>query len=271
MCKYFDISKSGYYASLKKEEKDMLNTEIILKLVQEKRTKMPRVGCKKLYFDLYEKLQDIEKIGRDKFISILRDNDLLVNIKRKYVKTTNSRHRFYKYNNLLYDKTLTIPNECWVADITYIRTVNKFLYLSLLTDAYSRKIVGWYLSNSLSIEGCLQTLKMALKQRKSKTPLIHHSDRGIQYCSNEYVNLLEKNSIDISMTEQNHCYENAIAERVNGILKNEFLLDSTFKNYDQCYKAVKEAIETYNNERPHWSLGLKTPTQVHDQKYNIAG
>lgn len=248
----------------------MINTETILKLVLDKRKKMPRIGCKKLYYDLYKEIQKVDKIGRDKFIAILRENNLLVNIKRKFVKTTNSRHRFYVYNNLLYDKTLTIPNECWVADITYIRTVNKFLYLSLLTDAYSRKIVGWHLSNSLAIEGCIETLKMALKQRKSKLPLIHHSDRGIQYCSNDYIDLLKNHSVDISMTEQNHCYENSKAERVNGILKNEFLLDSTFENYYQCYKTVKEAIKAYNNERPHWSLELKTPTQVHNHEYKKA-
>jgi transposase InsO family protein len=135
--------------------------------------------------------------------------------------------------------------------------------LFLITDAYSRKIVGWDLSNSLAIEGGLKALKMALRQRKGSNALIHHSDRGIQYCATDYVKKLNKHHVDISMTEENHCYENSLAERVNGILKDEFLLDSTFKNFDQAFRAVAQAVKTYNELRPHWSLDLKTPNEVH--------
>lgn len=227
---------------------------------------MPRVGGKKLYSILEKDLHSIGKIGRDKLFDILRKNNLLVKRKKSYTRTTDSYHRFYKYKNLLYDKPLTRPNECYVSDITYLRTDNGFVYLFLITDAYSRKIVGWNLSHSLAIEGGLRALRMALRQRKTTAPLIHHSDRGIQYCCNAYIKELNKHKVSISMTEENHCYENSLAERVNGILKDEFLLDSTFKNYNQTLRAVKQAITTYNQLRPHWSLDLKTPDEVHLKK-----
>ena len=199
-------------------------------LVHEVRHIMPRIGGKKLYSILKNDLHNVGKLGRDKLFDILRKNDLLVKRKKSYTRTTDSYHRFYKYKNLLYNKTLTRSNECYVSDITYLRTENGFVYLFLITDAYSRKIVGWDLSRSLAIEGGLKALNMALKQRKTRAPLIHHSDRGIQYCCNAYVEKLKKSKVNISMTEENHCYENSLAERVNGILKDEFLLDSTFKN-----------------------------------------
>ncbi len=184
--------------------------------------------------------------------------------KKSYTKTTNSYHRFYKWNNLIKDKIFLHGNQCWVSDITYIRTQTGFVYLFLVSDLYSRKIVGWNLSNSLSIEGGIRALKMAFRQRKDKTlPLIHHSDRGVQYCSKDYVNLLQRYKISISMTEDNHCYENSVAERINGILKDEFLLDSTFKNKAYANKACAGAINTYNNVRLHGRLDFKTPNQVH--------
>lgn len=162
--------------------------------------------------------------------------------------------------------SITRPNQVWVSDITYIRTLNGFVYLFLITDLYSRKIVGWSLSRSLSIEGGLKALQMALRSRKDKSlSLIHHSDRGVQYCSKEYVKMLQDANIGISMTEENHCYENAVAERVNGILKNEFYLDATFNNFKQALSAVISGIMIYNEKRPHWSLNLQTPSQVHSQ------
>ena len=262
-CSYFGISRSGYYASCKRETKTVLEETIVLGLVHEVRHIMPRIGVKKLYSMLEQDLHSIGKIGRDKLFDILRKNNLLVKRKKSYTRTTDSYHRFYKYKNLLYDKTLIRSNECYVSDITYLRTDIGFVYLFLITDAYSRKIVGWDLSNSLAIEGGLKALRMALRQRKGSNPLIHHSDRGIQYCATDYVNKLNKHNVDISMTEENHCYENSLAERVNGILKDEFLLDSTFKNYDQALRAVEQSVKTYNELRPHWSLDLKTPNEVH--------
>jgi putative transposase len=202
-------------------------------------------------------------IGRDKFFDILRKKKLLVKRRKKYIYTTDSFHRFRVYKNALKNKMLTTANQAWVSDITYLRVKGGFMYLFLITDAYSRKITGWSLSDSLAIEGAINALKMAIKQCGQTKGIIHHSDRGIQYCSNEYVNLLKKFNMTISMTEENHCYENATAERVNGILKEEFMLDSEFADKAIALRAVKEAIETYNTKRPHWSLKLYTPQQVH--------
>jgi transposase InsO family protein len=167
-------------------------------------------------------------IGRDRFFDILRKGGLLVKRRKKYVITTDSYHRFHKYKNKLKGKLLTAPNQAYLNDITYLRTQEGFVYLFLQTDAYSRMITGWYLSDSLSIEGAMNALKMTLKQCTQTQRVIHHSDRGIQYCSNEYVKILKEHKMEISMTEENHCYENAIAERINGILKEEFLLDEVF-------------------------------------------
>ena len=237
---------------------------MIVKMVNEIRRSMPRIGGKKLYKLLQEDLSKFGyKTGRDKFFDVLRSNNLLVARRRKYVNTTNSFHRFYKYKNKLKDRLLTGPNQAYVNDITYLRTRKGFVYLFLQTDAYSRKITGWHLSDSLAIEGAIWALRMTLSQIKNPRGIIHHSDRGIQYCSREYVEMLEKHQMEISMTEENHCYENATAERVNGILKDEFLLDDTFDEIKIARRAVKEAIESYNNKRPHWSLNLSTPNEIH--------
>tara|TARA_B110001454_G_scaffold178538_1_gene171405 strand:- start:47 stop:625 length:579 start_codon:yes stop_codon:yes gene_type:complete len=187
---------------------------------------------------------------------------MLVKRKRASFKTTNSYHHFHKHNNLIKDLKITAPNQVWVSDITYIRTINGFCYLALITDLYSRKIVGYDISDSLELTGCLRALKSAFRKAKPKENLIHHSDRGIQYCSKQYVNELAKRNMKISMTEENHCYENAVAERVNGILKDEFYLDQCFSNTRTAKVATKNAIEIYNNKRLHLSLGLKTPNMV---------
>ena len=266
MCDYFGISRSGYYKQLKSSERSNMEETIVIDLVQELRHLMPRIGGKKMYYLLKKDLQAVGKMGRDKFFDILRKHELLILRKRSYTKTTNSYHRFYCWKNQIKHIEFTGSNECWVSDITYLRTLHGFVYLFLITDLYSRKIVGWNLSTSLSIEGGLLALSMALRQRQDKTiPLTHHSDRGIQYCCNAYVKELQKNKITISMTEENHCYENSTAERVNGILKDEFMLDSVFKDSTDAQKAVKESIRIYNDCRPHWSLALRTPSAVHQQ------
>jgi transposase InsO family protein len=239
---------------------------VILDLVREQRRLMPRLGGKKLYCLLRDDLQKAGKIGRDKFFSVLRHNGLLVERKRSYTRTTHSYHHFHKWKNCVPDEPLTARNQVWASDITYIRTLNGFAYLALITDMYSRKIVGWSLSRSLSIEGAMEALGMALKANRGDIEgLIHHLDRGVQYCSHNYVKLLQKNGIKISMTEENHCYENSLAERVNGILKDEFLLDTTFNNFGQAQSSCRNAVRTYNELRPHWSLKLQTPSRVHER------
>jgi transposase InsO family protein len=265
MCDYFQNSRSAYYKSLKAHVLCVFAEALVIDLVLSERRLQPRIGGRKLYWLLGSDIRLIvPHMGRDKFFALLRKYDLLVARKRQYRKTTNSYHHFHKYSNLVKGLSITGPNQVWASDITYLRTDHSFVYLSLLTDLYSRKIVGWYVSNSLSIEGSVKALKCALRGRPVHTSLTHHSDRGVQYCSHDYVNILKKNKIEISMTEENHCYENAIAERVNGILKDEYLLDRTFKDLNHAQKACEEAIELYNTRRPHLSLAFKTPEQVHN-------
>lgn len=203
------------------------------------------------------------KIGRDTLFNVLRKHRLLTLRKKYSARTTNSYHRFYKYNNIIKDVEVTKPNQVWASDITYIRTVKGFCYLALITDMYSRKIVGYDLSDSLELKGCVRALNKAIYQAKNIKGLIHHSDRGIQYCSNVYTQILKRKKIDISMTEENHCYENALAERVNGILKDEFYLDQVFTNVQHAKRAAKNAIKLYNEIRLHLSLDYKTPNMVY--------
>jgi transposase InsO family protein len=203
------------------------------------------------------------KVGRDTLFNILRKHNMLITRKKPSHRTTNSFHRFYKYKNIIKDVTVNRSNQVWVSDITYIRTVKGFCYLALITDMYSRKIIGYDLSDSLELSGCVRALKKAVYQAKNTHNLIHHSDRGIQYCSNVYTKILKRNNINISMTEENHCYENAIAERVNGILKDEFYLDQTFDSIQHAKRATKNAIHLYNQIRLHVSLDYKTPNSVY--------
>lgn len=264
LCVYFKCSRNSYYKRMKDRKSIHLSECRVLSLIRAERKVHPRLGGKKLYYLLRDQLRSLAyPLGRDKFLSLLNQHRLLVSRKKNYTRTTHSYHRFHKYGNQLSLHRVTGANQAWAADITYIRTAKGFLYLSLLTDMYSRKIVGWELSASLSIEGTLASLEKALKGCKATDGLIHHSDRGIQYCSRQYTGLLDKHRIKISMTQDNHCYENAMAERVNGILKDEYLLDQTFKDYKAALLACKQAIGLYNNSRPHWSLNLKTPQQVH--------
>ena len=235
----------------------------MLEFVKEERTGQPRVGTRKLYQALESCFEaNGLKVGRDKLFDILREHDMLVKRKKASCKTTDSYPRFHKYKNLVKDMAVDAPNQVWVSDITYIRTVNGFCYLALIIDMFSRKIVGYDISDSLELVGCMRAFKMALAKARPADGLVHHSDRGIQYCSNQYVDELKKRNIKISMTEENHCYENAIAERVNGILKDEFYLDQCFFNTNYASIATKNAIDIYNNKRLHLSLGYKTPNMV---------
>lgn len=222
------------------------------------------MGGKKLYRLLEGDIHQVDAgMGRDKFFDLLRKWKLLVVRQRKYAVTTQSYHRFKVYRNQLMGFTPVQPHQAWVCDITYMRTRKGFVYLFLITDAYSRKIVGWELSNSLGLGGALQSLRMAIKQCSHTQGLIHHSDRGFQYCSHEYVKLLTAKGINISMAEAGNCYENAMAERINGILKGEYGLDETYSNEQEARKAVQDGIQAYNDQRPHWSLNLQIPSKVH--------
>lgn len=228
------------------------------------RNLMPRIGGRKLHFMLKSKLEERAiQIGRDRFFQWMKRHELLVRPKRRNVYTTQSFHRFWVYDNLIQNLELTKSNQLWVSDITYLRTREGFCYLALITDAYSRKIVGFDVSDSLELNGCVRALKSAFQTASDFSQLIHHSDRGIQYCSGQYTKLLKDNGVQISMAAQGNCYENALAERVNGILKNEFNLDENFPTKKLAYKAVEESIYIYNNSRPHWSLDLKTPEACH--------
>jgi transposase InsO family protein len=263
VCNNYDMHRDAYYKCTKRNQARKDVESKVLKLVNKERIDQPRVGGIKLYKDLRETFERMGiKVGRDRLFDILRANGLLIKPKKASCRTTDSYHRFHKYNNLVKDVDVTAPNQVWVSDITYIRTVNGFCYLALITDMYSRKIVGYDISDSLELAGCLRALQTAIASARPKDGLIHHSDRGIQYCSNQYVSELQKRKFKISMTEENHCYENAIAERVNGILKDEFYLDQCFFSTQNASKATKSAIEIYNNKRLHISLGYKTPEVV---------
>ena len=240
---------------------------VVLKLVEDIRKDLPRVGVIKLHYMLESPLAEHSiKMGRDKLYDLLNYFGMLIRKKRRRNPiTTDSGHPFYKYKNLIKDMLIDRPNLVWVSDITYIRLVQGFCYLNLVTDACSRKIVGYFLNKGLGSEGTVKALKMALAgcTRTKNAMLIHHSDRGLQYYCGEYTGLLNDNNVAISMTQNGDPYENALAERVNGILKDEFNLGSTFKSISEAQTILDMAIKNYNELRPHFSLKLLTPATVH--------
>jgi len=234
-------------------------------MVKEMRKQNNNYGGKKLHHLLKEEMElKGIKMGRDKFYKFLKFNKLLVPKSKNYHITTDSNHRFYKYPNIVKDKVPTRPEQLWVSDITYIKTEAGHNYLALVTDAYSRKIVGYAIDNHMKASLCVEALKMAINNREYPSlSLIHHSDRGFQYCSSEYTTFAHKNNIQMSMTEQYDPYENAVAERVNRTLKYEYALKSTIKNKEIAKKMVSYAVYQYNEKRPHFSLDLFSPNYVH--------
>lgn len=230
------------------------------------RREMPRIGTRKLYYLLKESFhRDGMSIGRDRLFDLLREEGLLIIKKKKYTKTTDSKHWMRKYPNLVKNLGLSRPEQLWVADITYLSAYDRYWYLHLITDAYSKQIMGYNVSETLAASETLKALLMALKNRKYKDNLIHHSDRGLQYCSTGYVKTLQQKSIAISMTQDGSPYDNAIAERVNGILKDEYSLDEIFEDLGQLEAQVNQSIDSYNNRRPHESNYMLTPHQMHQQ------
>ena len=256
----------AYHKQTKHHLIKQVKEDLIIQQVHTLRKEQPRCGTRKLlimlqpFFD-----QHNISMGRDNFFDLLSKNKLLVRKTKRSIHTTNSKHHFRRYPNLVKDFTPLKAHELWVSDITYIPLKNRFAYLFLITDAYSRKIVGFHVSDDMKVNSAVVALKKALAQKPVETIVIHHSDRGIQYCSNEYVNLLQQHHAMISMTQNGDPYENAIAERVNGILKTE-LISSTYDDIDKAALSIARAVIIYNYKRRHSSLNWQVPAEVHTQK-----
>jgi transposase InsO family protein len=266
LCDLFGRSRQAYYQRNKYNYREAVKEEILLQLVEKERSLMPKLGGRKLFGLILPYLSRELSIGRDSFFDFLRRNGLLVGKRRRRIKTTYSNHWLHKYSNLIKGFVPFKANQLWVSDITFVITAEGFVLLNLITDAYSRKIVGWAVGATLEAIYTIEALNMALDQLpKNIEGLIHHSDRGVQYCCNEYVKVLNKYHVQISMTENGDPRENAIAERVNGILKDEWLNQMKLESLEHAIKELKQIIMIYNTCRPHSSLDMNTPEYVHSQ------
>lgn len=236
-------------------------------MIRRVRKRLPRLGTRKLYVLIKDRLRAKGiKCGRDKLFKYLKEFNLLIKQKKYYVKTTFSNHWLLKYPNIAKGKYIELPEQIWVSDITYLRTAEGYCYLSLITDAYSRKIMGYHISDSITAGDCLKALKMAIKKRLyPDRKIIHHSDRGAQYCSGEYIRAALKANIEMSMTESSSPYDNALAERMNRTIKEEFNLNVKLKSKSQAYEMVHKSIKLYNSYRPHISLEVFTPNCIHEK------
>jgi len=266
LCSVFGYTRQAWYNHLRSIQLNFLEAEIVLERIQEIRRELPKTGCIKLHKILNNGFLQGHGItmGRDAVFEFVRSHGLLIKNKKKWARTTNSFHRFRLHPDLVQRRPAVRAEEIWVSDITYLRTRLGFVYLSLVTDAYSRKIVGYHLAADLKTIGCIKALKQAIKGRLYPLrALIHHSDRGTQYCSDDYVSLLQDSQIMISMTQSGSPYDNAIAERINGILKIEFDLEKTFKNMAHAKLQTELAINKYNNLRIHASCEFQTPQNTH--------
>ena len=264
-CELLGISRQVYYRAITSKANRQAVARQVIDLVHSVRIEQPRIGTRKLYHILKVPLQHLG-VGRDRLFAILKANHMLIKPKRSYHITTNSHHRFRKHNNLIENLSINRPEQVWVADITYIGNRQNPMYLSLVTDAYSKKIMGYYVSNTLETNSSIKALKQAIKRRDyPDQQLIHHSDRGLQYCSDHYQRTLHKNNIGCSMTQRYDPYQNAIAERINGILKQEFLIQNCQVNLKIMRKIVKQSIHIYNTKRPHLSCRMLTPERMHRQ------
>ncbi|WP_279505607.1 IS3 family transposase [Aeromonas veronii] len=265
-CLFLGISRQAYYKRNRVADERHAQGLQVVRFVRQVRLRQPRVGTRKLHYLLLGQDDGGLKVGRDRLFRILAEHRLLVQPKRAYHKTTHSFHRFYRHPNLLKagpeQVTPVAPEQVWVADITYLPARSGPLYLSLVTDAYSRKIVGHHVHEGMHAESVAMAFKKALKQQRGDGELIHHSDRGVQYCSGLYQSLHERYGVKCSMTDGYDCYQNALAERVNGILKGELLLQSP-QDLTQAREMVREAVDIYNAERPHHALKYRTPDAVH--------
>lgn len=267
-CRHLGFSKQAYYQFRHQREDQAERDRQIVGKVLTVRRHLPRLGTRKLYYLLKDELVEAHiSVGRDKLFEVLRAKQMLITKRRKYVKTTDSKHWMRTYPNRVQQMPLTQPEQLWVADITYILTRQETLYLHLVTDAYSKQIMGYTLSRDLKAESTLKALQMAFKKRiYPHNQIIHHSDRGLQFCSKLYINELRKHNCQISMTQDGNPYDNAVAERVNGILKDEFYCDEPFENYETALEYVAQSIILYNTRRPHLSCSMLTPEQMHQQQ-----
>jgi len=268
ICKVYGYTRQAYYKRKEKMKKESERGKQILEYVLSIRKRQPRVGGRKLHEMINSSDRISAHVGRDSLFTLLRTNDLLVKQVKRWVKTTNSYHRFKKYGNLIKEKEDIRPGEVLVSDITYIDTEERYGYLFLTTDYASRAILGYNFSRTLRVEGGVKALEMAIKNIADPEKVIHHSDRGKQYCSYIYTDLLKKNNMQISMTEKNHVYENALAERVNGILKQEFLLGERLPSLKIAEMMIEEAISIYNYERLHTSLNYEIPMNYFNENVN---
>ena len=264
LCGLFGKTRQAFYSHNWRSSDNDFQEALIIDLVKTIRVVLPKTGGLKLLYMLKDDFA-MHKIciGRDSFFTLLRKHGLLIKRKRRYIKTTNSNHPYYKWPDLTKSFTLNASDQLWVSDITYIRTDAGFIYLFLITDSYSKKIVGHHLSQQLKAQGCLIALNKAISTLPAANKPIHHSDRGIQYCCEQYVSMLQTNGIRISMTQTGSPYDNPVAERVNGILKTELNLERTFSSYSSAIQGVHQAIDAYNRIRPHMSCGNLTPLKAH--------
>lgn len=264
LCMLLGYSKQAYYKRMSHREEEQLRAQLLMEMIRQVRQRMPRLGGRKLLVKLHGKFERADiQMGRDAFFDFLREHGLLIKPRRRYVKTTLSSHWLRKYDNLMTDLQVEKINQAWVSDITYVETDEGFIYLYLITDAYSKKIIGQHASDDLKAQSATAALKMAISQTKTCEGIIHHSDRGVQYCSEDYIQLLTGNKMLISMSEPGSPTQNAIAERVNGILKDEWIYEYHYTSKQQAKKHIHEIIGIYNHERPHSSCSMLTPVQAH--------
>lgn len=264
LCRLFGKTRHAWYDHQWRLKDTGVKEDIILQHVMNIRKDLPRVGTLKLQYMIAPQLAAHGiSCGRDYLFDLMREHGLYIRKRKRRVITTDSRHWMHKYPNLVKELKIVRPEQLWVSDITYIRMSWGWAYLSLITDAYSHRVMGYCLRKDLSAQGCIEALKMALENRMYNEPLIHHSDRGSQYCSKEYVELLIQNKMSISMTENGDPYENAIAERMNGILKSEFDLYVSQQNLAETQQRIARSIAAYNQIRPHDSCDRLTPEKAH--------
>ena len=265
LCGLFGKTRHALYDHLWRQEDDTIKEDIVLQLVYKIREKLPRLGTRKLLFLLEPELQSHQiTIGRDALFDLLSEHKLLIRQRKRKVITTDSRHWMRKYGNLVQQLAVSRPEQVWVSDITFIWMKNQWGYLSMVTDMYSRKIMGYAFRTDMLAQGCVDALDMALSNRQYRdSELIHHSDRGSQYCCRDYISLLGSANIAVSMTAKGDPYENALAERMNGIIKGEFNLYSSSLGFDDTLLLVSKSINAYNTLRPHSSCDYLTPCQAH--------